>query len=233
MTLKIATAVEKSRNSKVGNVSATYVALRSCPDSCALKGRGCYAELGKVGMTVRRLDAQASLWGSDGRDMARAEAKGIDGLSGKRPLRLHVSGDSRTAVNAAIVADAADRYTARYGQPVWSYTHAWRDVPREAWGGVSILASVESLADASRALDEGYAPAVVVAEHPADGKAWRSGEGIKVIPCPAQTRESVTCDACKLCFSADRLHATRSAIAFSAHGGRTAQVKRTLVYQGK
>lgn len=259
---KIATAVERSKNRKVANpakrerVSATYVSLRSCPPSCPLRGDGCYAELGKVGITVKRLDTTASDQNADGRDMARAEARQIDGLTGENPLRLHVSGDSRTATNATIVARAADRYRDRHGSPVWSYTHAWRDVPRAAWGRVSILASVENLTDAARALEAGYAPAIVVESHPLDGKASRVNvEGIKLIPCPAQTRANVTCASCRLCFDADRLLADRAAITFAAHGPKTSTVKlalierearerklatiksraaaRTLVYQGK
>lgn len=229
---KIAGAVEHSKNSKVGDVSATYVALKSCPTSCPLRGEGCYAELGKVGMYVRRLDRNAAGQDVDGRDMARAEAREIDSLSGKRALRLHVSGDSRTFVNARIVANAAERYMARGGQKVWSYTHAWRDVAREAWGAVSVLASCESLDDAAQALDEGYAPAVVVDAHPADGKASRvNAHGIKLIPCPAQTRDDVTCADCKLCWNDDMLRSRRAAIAFAAHGPKAKQV-RTLVYDG-
>lgn len=229
---KIAGAVERSKNSKVGDVSATYVSLKSCPACCALRGQGCYAELGKVGMYVRKLDKTADERAVDGRDMARAEARAIDGLTGQRPLRLHVSGDTRTATNAKIVAGAAERYIARGAQKVWSYTHAWRDVPRRSWGKVSMLASCETVDDAARALKKGYAPAVVVAEHPADGRAVRDERtGVKLIPCPAQTRDEVTCESCRLCWNDDKLKADRAAITFAAHGPRQGAV-RTMVYDG-
>lgn len=203
-----------SKNSKIGPCAATYLPIaQTCPASCPLKGNGCYAESGRVSFTERRNrlpdvngDTIAILEADEIRDNAHRVPRGW-------PLRLHVSGDAATPFRASTVAAAARTWRG----PVWAYTHAWRDVPRVAWNGVSVLASGESLADARRALSEGYAPAVVVDRHPEDGRAHTTPDGLRVIPCPNQTR-GVTCLDCRLCFDAESLRARNAVIAFEAHG---------------
>jgi len=204
-------AVEISDNSKIGKVSATYVSQNSCPD-CPLKNNGCYAEHDFTGFTTRRLNAH----GIEADQLAENEARAIDGLSGYLPLRLHVVGDCSSNERAETVSKSADKYRARHGQPVWAYSHAWRDVVRAAWGKVSILASCESLADARKAFTRGYAAAVVVTEHKSS-HAYKA-DGLTVIPCPQQTGKSANCSTCKLCWNADRLYKTNSVIAFETHG---------------
>jgi hypothetical protein len=207
-----ATAVESSTNRKLGAASATYVSQASCPASCPWYGSGCYAENGPIGYTTRRLNRSPE---RRAERIARDEARAVDGLSGSRPLRLHVVGDARTKAAARILARAAQRFRARGGQPVWSYTHAWRTVDRASWGPVSVLASCETPADAREAMAAGYAAALVV-EHHASDKAHDVG-GVRVIPCPNQTR-GVTCTDCGLCMDDGRLRSRGLAIAFAAHG---------------
>lgn len=223
MTDKIATLVLASKNAKIGDVSATYASIDgSCPSDCAHRDSGCYAQLGNVGIHVNRLDkANQKVSGKrsrqDARAVARAEAREIkaaiaDGLD-TRPLRVHVAGDCRTPSAAREIASAVEGWS----KPVWSYTHAWKAVDRENWGRVSVLASVDRAEDMPLAFERGYAPAIVTESHPADGKAYTRADGVKVIPCPNQTRD-VTCVQCGLCMNAGKLHAMRAAIAFAAHG---------------
>jgi hypothetical protein len=219
-----------SSNAKIaGNarVDATYVSIgASCPKDCPLRGEGCYAQLGRVALQVARLDASG-----DARDAARDEARAIDRaydgakVPRGRMLRLHVSGDCRTASAARLVDQAVGRWQSRGGGIAWSYTHAWRIVPRAAWKHVSMLASMERLAEGAAALASGYAPACVVAEHPADGRAFER-DGVRWIPCPQQTR-GVACTDCGLCLDARGLVDRGSGITFAAHGAAR-KVKRVL-----
>lgn len=219
--------VLSSKNVKVGDVAATYAPIQNtCPDTCALKNNGCYAQTGNVGFQVRRLERTWA--GLSGDTLAELEGSEIAGqglalsLAGvRKPLRIHVSGDATSDLRARALANGARHWPG----PVWSYTHAWRTVARESWGRVSVLASVETLSQASEALSRGFAPAIVVSAHPADGKAWRDPEtGVKVIPCPSQTRD-VTCVDCGLCFRDGTLIAQRAAIAFAAHGSGAKKVR--------
>lgn len=206
--------VTRSKNEKVGVASATYASIEgSCPKDCAQKNAGCYAQLGNVGIHVSRLDK--SLTSNDARNVARLEAKLINDAVNRGeatlPLRLHVSGDCRTESAARIVSEAASKWSNK----VWTYTHAWKKVPRSAWGTVSVLASVDRPEDIALARERGYAPAIVVESH-ASPKA-KLMHGTKFIPCPAQTK-SVTCTSCQLCFDANRLHKDGFGISFAAHG---------------
>lgn len=203
--------VELTQNGKLGACSATYVSQASCPRSCPFRGSGCYAEYGHASIQTRRLN------GSEERRaerLARAEARAIDRLTGLRPLRLHVVGDCRTARAAVIVARASKRYRQRWGNPVWTYSHAWRDVERSDWGDVSVLASVEAVTDLIAAESRGYATAIVVPEF-ADTRMYTI-QGRKILPCPEQTR-GVTCEECRLCMDDERLYRQGITIAFAAH----------------
>ena len=190
--------------------------------------------MGPLGIHTRRLNRSKNL---DSRSLAREEAKAIRSLSATRPLRLHVVGDARTESAVEVLASAGRAYTKRGGQPVWTYTHAWRAIRQGLWRGVSVLASVENLGDAILALLRGYAPALVVDRHPKDGKAWTETDllpdhpaldtTLKIIPCPAQTRGK-TCEECKLCFDANALYRRNAVIAFEAHGSGQRKVREAI-----
>lgn len=160
-------------------------------------------------MHVRRLEDGTAL--QVARDEARAIRAAIPRVKPGTPLRLHTAGDCRTAAAARTVAAAAREWPG----PVWTYTHAWRTVPRDAWGeSVSVLGSSERLADALDAMARGYTPALVVGHH-ASGRAFSDG-GVRWIPCPAQTRPDVTCRDCRLCWNDARPGAW--GITFAVHG---------------
>jgi len=210
-----AALVLKSSNSKLGNVSATYASIdSSCPNSCSLKDNGCYAQLSFVGIHTAKLNA-AKL---DSKTVARQEAalikKAIKEEKNLRPLRLHVAGDCRTVFAANTISAAVKDWI----QPVWTYTHAWKDIPRSAWGNkISVLASVEKIQDIKSSFRKGYAPAIILSKFPNGKKAFKLDQ-YKIIPCPNQTHENIDCEKCKLCWNDKKLKRMKSVIAFEAHG---------------
>lgn len=217
-----ATAVESSVNIKVGPSSATWVSQHSCPNTCPLKGKGCYAESGRAAFVTRRLNASTE---SDQIEIAQAEAAGIRSLSGRNPLRLHVVGDCATDEAAKIVSAAAIEHTAKYGQPAWTYTHA-HNVSRESWGTVSVLRSCETHEQVVKAMEEGFAAAVIVEEFESD-KPYAVGD-TTYFPCPEQTGTKPNCITCGLCMKDSKLRRGRTVIAFKAHGTRRNTVLRVL-----
>jgi hypothetical protein len=227
--------VSDSGNRKImgtKKADATYVSIKaSCPKDCDLMGEGCYAELGYVGITSHRLDDEAQ--GFSPLDAARAEAKAIDDsykggeVPAGRDMRLHVAGDSRTLMGTRVINKAIARWKQRGGGDCWTYTHAWKHVPREEWSNVSILASISNVSEVEAARAQGYAPAIVVPEHPSEKAFQLDGCDTKFIPCPAQTR-GVGCTDCRLCFNANRLHDGNFGIAFAVHGAKKNNVKRHL-----
>lgn len=227
--------VSKSGNTKIMGskpVDATYAAIKNtCSDSCSLKNKGCYAQASFVAMTNNRMERRAK--NGSPLDVARAEAAAIDAsynggkVPSQRALRVHVAGDSRTIAGTKLINNAVGRWKKRGGGDCWSYTHSWANVARSEWHHVSILASVANVGEVAAARDQGYAPSIVVAEHPSDKAYQLAGSDVKWIPCPAQTR-GVGCTDCRLCFNADRLFNSNMGIAFAAHGVRKNLVKRHL-----
>ena len=104
----------------------------------------------------------------------------------------------------------------------WCYTHKPLDTAEEreaikaanAAGWVTNL-SADGLSSADRKAALGIAPVVTLLPSDSPTKGLRTPEGRKVLVCPAQTHEGVTCLSCKLCLRVDR-----PIIGFLAHGTR-------------
>lgn len=207
----------------------TLPIAQTCPPACPVKDE-CYAQGGRVRLKVARLERESGAMTPV--QIAKAAACEIEDSARKgwaegRPLRLFEAGDARTTAAAKIIAGAARTWLRRGGLAVWGYTHAWRKVPRSAWSGVSIFASVESVKDAQAAIAQGYVPAIVIPEFPS-AKTFERG-GIRFIPCPAQTTDGrVPCVRCRLCFDDEARAVTGTAIAFAAHGQRAGALRRRL-----
>lgn len=220
--------------------SATYASIAAtCPASCRFKGAGCYVTEGFTAKANRKLDTAAH--GLTHLDVIEIEARLIetafklngyrvpqDGARGGRDLRLHIGGDARTTAAAYRLGRSALSWGIRGGGDVWTFTHAWKDVYRAAWGPISVLASVESAADANRATLRGYAPAIVVPEFPSDRAFTLPGSPTKWIPCPAETRGK-TCVECRLCLDAPALSKRGTGIAFAIHGRGADKVKLPVI----
>ena len=216
--------------------STTYVSIAAtCPSTCRFKGAGCYVQVGITGARARALDDAAASLGMSGDDVTRAEAilidkqwpSGVpqDGARGGRDLRLHVGGDVASADGALVLAAAAQRWMARGGGAVFTYTHRWAEIPRSAWNPINVLASVETLSEADEAASLGYMPSFTMQWFPSE-RAWRPRQSkteLKVVPCPAQTRKK-TCVQCRLCMS----HQPGMAIGFAMHGIKAQRSKRQL-----
>lgn len=227
--------VQDSGNTKImgsEKVDATYASIKhTCPSTCPLKDEGCYAQTSFTGVHNLRNERRAR--GSKPIDVARAEAKAIDESYNGGPvptfraMRLHVAGDSRTVKGTRIINKAIGRWKYRGGGDVWSYTHAWKHVARKEWSNVSILASIQNVSEVDAVRAQGYAPSIVVPEHPTDKAYKLAGSDTTFIPCPNQTR-GIGCSDCKLCMKADWLYETNRGIAFSVHGVYKGILKRKL-----
>lgn len=202
---------------------------QTCSPACPVKDE-CYAKGGRVAMKVRRLEVASE--DLTPLQIARAAVCEIVDATAQhwaegRPLRLFESGDARTTAAAKEIAGAGRLWLRRGGIAVWGYTHSWRNVPRSAWSGISMFASVESVRGAHEAIERGYTPAMVVDEFPTH-RAFEAG-GISFIPCPAQTTNGeIPCVRCRLCFDDQARAATGTAIAFAAHGQKATKLRRRL-----
>ena len=208
-----------TRNERLGKGvwASTLPVRQTCPGTCPLLDSGCYA---------REIECRHPFGGHQSRvayEEARLIRHAAQTVAPRTPLRLHSTGDSSTSEAAQTVSAACEDWPG----PVWSFTHAWRDVRHEAWGRVSILAGMDRPEDAASAMKRGYAAALVVEEHPRNGQPWRDG-GVEWIPCPSEIHEGVTCADCRLCFNADKLRREGKGIAFAAGSG-AGRVRSALV----
>lgn len=242
MTNKLASVVEISKNDKTGEMSATYTGYQTCPDTCplkpaiaedgAFKSAPCYASCDFVGFTMHRITKAAV--GQDLVQIQKQECDAISKLSGKRILRLKVGGDTPNAEYAQGLAEACQTYTSKHGQPTYGYTHNWRNIPRESFGGISILASCDAVSDIAEAKARGYATATVVSEFPNGNKAF-TVDGNRIVPCPEQcsTEEKhVQCVDCKLCCNDANLRKHNITIGFVAHGRKADELKESQRAKG-
>lgn len=230
--------ISRSHNRKLSkdfNIDATYASIEAtCPSSCELRKGGCYSKLSYVGIINSKLNKESE--NLTALDVAKAEAQAIDQSYGggklpkNRCLRIHVSGDSKTIKGSKRINAAVGRWKKRGDKTnlCWSYTHAWQKVHSKHWSNVSMLASIDKVADAKLAREQGYAPAIVVPEFKNKKAFYLNGSDTKWIPCPAQTFEEVTCESCKLCMKSQFLYTNNIGIAFEAHGVQKNIIKKRL-----
>lgn len=187
-------------------IPTTRSARSTCPDSCELRGKGCYAEnfpmsiawdkLNTSGLTyddlldeISRLK-RGTLW----RHNDAGDLLGRDGLIDFQALMGLVK--------------------ANEGRRGFTFTHyGWRDnyaaITNANTGGFTINVSASSIGDAKAAYIDGL-PVAVIREQV---KPVEDIDGIRYVVCPAQTK-GWTCKDCGLCYQADREYV----IVFRPHG---------------
>lgn len=208
-------------------MASTYVSIAAtCPDFCEFKAGGCFAAAGASHLTMNGLNRAAL--GKEALDVTLLEAAAIDALCPRgvpkdghkgqgRALRLHVGGEVSCTNGARSLAAAADRWLARGGGPVWTFTHRWRQIPREAWGRISVMASCKTHDEIAQAARRGYAPSIVVPKFP-NGQRPFGIAGRRGIPCLNESGAGLTCAECQLCLHDTKLLASGRVIVLEAHG---------------
>lgn len=212
-------------------VASTYTSIEAtCPDSCQFKRSGCYVREGAP-TVMRPLDEAARGYPAlqvteiEAQILAEAWPTGVpqDGRRGGRDLRLHVGGDVSCSTGTRLLAGAVEGLQGRGLGSAWTYTHRWARISRRAWGPISVLASVDSIEQAIRAIGGGYVPAIVVREFPSPKRIadHRLPGGWSWIPCPYEASpRRPTCAECRLCLDAEGLAQRRTGILFRGHGRR-------------
>lgn len=196
----------------------------TCPQTCPHLGAGCYAQHGKVAMSARRAS------GATGPALRAAAAAMVWAARTGRAARLHVSGDF---VERGRVAHRYIEGLIRIGWwlrvrtgvaarkvTAWSYTHL---PPERFEEHRRALASVGIMVRYSDAPPSAGPVAIV---HPfADREGLRARVGdARVIRCPAQLAETVSCADCRACWT----HMER-VIVFDPHGPGAEQVRRAAL----
>ena len=213
--------VRVSGNRKTGPIPVTNTSADTCPDSCALKGRGCYAETGPT----------AWHWHKRTRLTLRELCRYIRTIPGGSLWRHNVAGDLPGEGEELDAAALAALARANRGRRGFTYTHkpatpANVDAMRAATAaGFTINLSADNAAAADQLTAHGLPVVVVI---PADApKVSATPRGRKIVLCPAESSDRVTCANCGLCAIADRPYL----IGFKPKGARKRAVD-SLARQG-
>lgn len=213
-------AINMKGNSKTA-IPTTTSSKATCPDTCPLKEKGCYAKysfLGKYWKDLSEGNVKNSLSFDELLDKIKAMPEGQAWRHNQAGDLPHIEGD--------IYIDLAfDLVKANKGKRGFTYTHhkptlynkSVIDLMNE--NGFTVNLSANSLEQADKYVAQSSAPVVTVL--PIDSeKVVYTPAGHKVVVCPA-THSKVTCKECMLCQKADRDYI----IGFPAHGAAKKQVE--------
>lgn len=208
--------VEKSANTKLGQMGATYRKVGdSCPSSCPLLNNGCYAQSGKTAMHQKR----AEISEGDG-----AKFQAWVSTTKAKLIRLHVSGDffSGDKPDKEYIDGVLKGFKARKDVVGYTYTHGWKKLSKRlnSLDNLTVNASTDNTQDRIKAVKAGW-PVVMVVTDDEKRKSWMDeATGKKVVVCPNQT-SGITCNQCMLCAKKHR----PQIVAFKAHGALRKRVK--------
>jgi hypothetical protein len=204
--------VAKSSNAKTGPIPVTYSPESTCPPSCPHYRGSCYAEGYHTRLAWNRADRDGIEWGE--------LCEKIAALPPGSLWRHNVAGDI-PGEGESVDAQALRELTrANQGRRGFTYSHkkspaAIRAIREANKGGFTVNLSADDAGEADALAELGAGPVVCVVPIDTPEKT-ETPAGRKIIVCPAQSREGVTCASCGLCARADR----DAIIGFRAHGMR-------------
>lgn len=218
---------ERSSNQKTGPIVVTTTSRQSCPKSCELRGKGCYAEWGPLSVWWQRLSKPGSEFGLDFKQFLEK----LRELPDDAVVRLNQAGDL-PGRGRKLDRGRCRRIAKALGhvQWAWTYTHypatehnlaVVREM--EQIGGVVVNFSHERAEDV-----ETRAPAVVIVPS-LEETPGRLADGRRVVICPAQRSKNETCSSCLLCAKGSE---RRFVVGFLPHGTKAEQVRGLAAGRG-
>jgi hypothetical protein len=210
---------EKSQNAKTGEIVVTTSSKKTCPPACPFRDNGCYAASGPLNIHWTKLTNGER--GLSFKDFCASLAA----LPADTFGRLNQAGDAPgkgNRINGKMLGKLAKALT---GKRFFSYTHKpvlgnnfvskqnRKHIKSANDNGLTLNLSANNLehADKLKKLNIGPVVTVLGKESP---EVVYTPAGNKVVVCPAQTRDNVTCKTCQLCSKGNR----SVIIGFLAHG---------------
>lgn len=200
----------KSSNRKTGPIPVSTSPFSTCPTSCVLKNKGCYAKYGPLSMH----------WGkvSKGNGITWKQfLKSIKSLPSNQFWRHNQCGDLIGDGKTLNINALKELVEANKGKSGFTYTHYTNSSNRKyiKWAnqnGFTINLSADSLDQADKLIASKAGPVSVIVSSDCN-KSFKTKAGNTVLICPA-TLKDTTCDKCRLCSKSSR----KSIIGFPAHG---------------
>ena len=206
-------------NSKTGAMLLVRSPRSTCPDSCGLKGNGCYAENFPLVLHWVKQDTV-------GVDFATV-LYAVRTLPKKALWRLFEAGDFEpSSENPELISSqqvisllAANKDKRGFGYTHYPVLPNLETLQLMNASGLTINVSADSFEQAEVYFSLGLPTVVVVAENfPKDSTV----DGVRVVVCPNQSTPSKpTCLQCQMCQKPDRDYV----IGFRAHGTKKRKIK--------
>ena len=205
-------------NRKTGPIPTTRSPASTCPDSCGLKGNGCYAENAPLVWAWEKDADKGISWDELLMKIRKIPAGSL--------WRHNEAGDLDFETLERLVA-------ANSGRRGFTYTHhvpnqnprRLADLRASNANGFTVNVSADNVLIADRYVALGL-PTVVVLPMTAENVSYTPA-GNKIVACPAEKSDKVTCATCGLCQLANRPYI----IGFRAHGSRKKTAERVTVVQ--
>lgn len=221
---------KKSSNKKTGPIAVSTTSRDSCSPFCPLFGNGCYAETGPLKLHWDIVSDGAWHDKPRGTDI-ESFVSAIRTLPERSCFRHNQAGDLphfNGSINAHALGLIANACAERKLK-AWTYTHhdiehyGNRELIKAAPSmGMVVNVSAHSQQHAADCHKNGL-PAVCIVPRGETRNHWIY-DGVSFIVCPAQTREGMNCEKCRLCANGNR----KSVVAFKAHGTQAKKVERTI-----
>lgn len=196
-----------SANRKTGPIAVTTSGRQTCPTTCGLYGK-CYAT-----MTQLHYFWNNVTFGLAGTDWD-THIENLKKIPPHRPVRVNQAGDlpgDNVTIDHAKLQQMTEAlgFNARRKAPAWTYTHKpMNDANKIAVvaankGGFTVNLSADNMAMADDLYDTKAGPVVVIVKLGTPNTST-TPKGRKVVKCPAQYRDGVTCETCLLCAKGNR-----------------------------
>ncbi len=221
----------QSSNAKTGPIPVSATSAETCPTACPLRGQGCYAESGPLGMLWQALSrAKPGTKYKRGRGTMSARTwqqftEMVQALPRGTFWRHNQAGDLPGVGNRIGASELELLSRANQGRRGFTYTHKpivgqhgqhnAAAIRSANAAGFTVNLSGNNLAHADMLASANVGPVVVVLPIEQSGKRdIQTPAGRRVVVCPATYRDDVTCQSCQLCQRQTR----QCIVGFPAHG---------------
>jgi len=208
-----------SRNSKTGPIPVSTHTAATCPDGCQLKGNGCFAQSGPIALHWKKVSS-----GERGGDWVRF-CDEIKTLPKGQLWRYAQAGDLIGYGDKIDVSALKLLVRANKNKRGFTYTHKPHTdynlaaIRAANNNGFTVNLSTDNTSEAVRVVKYGLP---VVTLLPLDAPNDQKIDGVRIVACPAQKSDRVSCATCALCADSERPYV----IGFRAHGSRKKKVNK-------
>lgn len=222
----------KSDNQKTGPIPVTITGNQSCPSNCRFNsksgGGGCYAQSGPLALHWNKVSN--GYRGTNFTEFCNA----IKQLPKNQLFRHNAAGDLPGKDNRINGKQLSQLTKANLGKRGFTYTHKpvtgnsfvarqnRKHIKAANKNGFTINLSANNLSEVDKLVKLKIGPVVTVLPENSPNTVFTKN-GNKVIVCPAQTKENISCSSCQLCQKSNR----SVIVGFRAHG--TAKKKVNLI----